>query len=105
MTKTPPAEHQMNKTNLIKQVSERNKIQLNVAKVIVDTIFNGMSESLEKGQRIEIRGFGTFVVRHYRAYKGRNPKTGESVDIPPKKLPCFKVGKELKEMVHIPIVE
>jgi len=95
----------MNKTNLIKQVSERNKIQLNVAKVIVDTIFNGMSESLEKGQRIEIRGFGTFVVRHYRAYKGRNPKTGESVDIPPKKLPCFKVGKELKEMVHIPIVE
>ena len=105
MTKTPPTEHQMNKTNLIKQVSERNKIQLNVAKVIVDTIFNGMSESLEKGQRIEIRGFGTFVVRHYRAYKGRNPKTGESVDIPPKKLPCFKVGKELKEMVHIPIVE
>ena len=105
MTKTPPAEHQMNKTNLIKQVSERNKIQLNVAKVIVDTIFNGMSESLEKGQRIEIRGFGTFVVRHYRAYKGRNPKTGESVDIPPKKLPYFKVGKELKELVNIPIVE
>ena len=95
----------MNKTNLIKQVSERNKIQLNVAKVIVDTIFNGMSESLEKGERIEIRGFGTFVVRHYRAYKGRNPKTGESVDIPPKKLPYFKVGKELKEMVNIPIVE
>ena len=95
----------MNKTNLIKQVSERNKIQLNVAKVIVDTIFNGMSESLEKGERIEIRGFGTFVARHYRAYKGRNPKTGESVDIPPKKLPYFKVGKELKELVNIPIVE
>jgi integration host factor subunit beta len=95
----------MNKTNLIKQVSERNKIQLNVAKVIVDTIFNGMSESLEKGERIEIRGFGTFVARHYSAYIGRNPKTGKSVDIPPKRLPYFKVGKELKELVNIPIVE
>jgi integration host factor subunit beta len=95
----------MNKTNLIKQVSERNKIQLNVAKVIVDKMFNGMSESLEKGERIEIRGFGTFVARHYRAYKGRNPKTGKSVDIPPKRLPYFKVGKELKELVNIPIVE
>ena len=94
----------MNKTNLIKQVSERNKIQLNVAKVVVDTIFNGMSESLEKGERIEIRGFGTFVVRHYRAYKGRNPKTGKIVDVPTKKLPSFKVGKELKGMVNIPIV-
>ena len=95
----------MNKTNLIKQVSERNKIQLNVAKVIVDTIFNGMSESLEKGERIEIRGFGTFVVRHYRAYKGRNPKTGGIVDVPPKKLPYFKVGKELRELVNIRRVE
>ena len=94
----------MNRTDLVKQVSERNKIQLNVAKVVVDTIFNGMSESLEKGERIEIRGFGTFVVRHYRAYKGRNPKTGKIVDVPTKKLPSFKVGKELKGMVNIPIV-
>ena len=90
----------MNKTNLIKQVSERNKIQLNVAKVVVDTIFNGMSESLEKGERIEIRGFGTFVVRHYRAYKGRNPKSVEIVNVPPKRLPHFKVGRELREMVN-----
>ena len=95
----------MNKTNLIKQVSEKNKIQLTVARFIVDALFDGMRESLEKGERIEIRGFGTFVVRHYRAYKGRNPKTGKIVDVPPKKLPYFKVGKELKEVVNIPIVE
>ena len=95
----------MNRIDLVKQVSEKNKIQLTVAKVIVNTIFNGMSESLEKGERIEIRGFGTFVVRHYRAYKGRNPKTGGIVDVPPKKLPYFKVGKELRELVNIRRVE
>ena len=95
----------MNRIDLVKQVSEKNKIQLTVAKVIVNTIFNGMSESLEKGERIEIRGFGTFVVRHYRAYKGRNPKTGMIVVVPPKKLPHFKVGKELREMVNTPILE
>jgi len=95
----------MNRIDLVKQVSEKNKIQLTVAKVIVNTIFNGMSESLEKGERIEIKGFGTFVVRHYRAYKGRNPKTGGIVDVPPKKLPYFKVGKELRELVNIRRVE
>ena len=82
------------------KVSERANVTQKVAKVIVDTLFDGMMESLEKGERIEIRGFGSFVVRHYGGYKGRNPKTGEIVDVPPKKLPFFKVGKELKEMVE-----
>ena len=76
---------------------QRVKIPATAAKVIVDTIFDSMRESLEKGEGIEIRGFGSFVVRHYGAYKGRNPKTGETVDVPPKKLPYFKVGKELKD--------
>ena len=66
----------------------------------MDGIFDSMRESLEKGEGIEIRGFGSFVVRNYGAYKGRNPKTGKTVDVPPKKLPYFKVGKELKEKVN-----
>jgi integration host factor subunit beta len=90
----------MNKAELINKVSEKANVTQKVAKVIVDTLFDGMMESLEKGERIEIRGFGSFVVRHYGAYKGRNPKTGEIVDVPPKKLPFFKVGKELRELVN-----
>jgi integration host factor subunit beta len=92
----------MNKAKLIEKVSERVKIRSKVAKVIVDTIFDAMRESLEKGERIEIRGFGSFTVRDYGGYKGRNPKTGKVVDIPPKKLPYFKTGKALKEMVNTP---
>jgi len=90
----------MNKAELITKVSERTNVTQKVAKVIVDTLFTGMKESLEKGERIEIRGFGSFVVRDYGGYRGRNPKTGEIVEVPPKKLPFFKVGKELKEMVN-----
>ena len=91
----------MNKAELITKVSEKANVTQKVGKVIVDTLFDGMKESLEKGERIEIRGFGSFVVRNYGGYKGRNPKTGEIVDVPPKKLPFFKVGKELKEMVNV----
>ena len=90
----------MNKAALITKVSEKEKIPLKIAKVIVDAIFDGMIQSLEKEERIEIRGFGTFTLRNYGSYKGRNPKTGQIVDVPPKKLPFFKVGKELKEMVN-----
>ncbi len=90
----------MKKAELITKVAEKQNIPLKVAKVIVDTIFDGMIQSLERGERIEIRGFGTFTLRHYGGYKGRNPKTGEIVNVPPKKLPFFKVGKELKGMVN-----
>jgi integration host factor subunit beta len=90
----------MNKAKLIEKVSERVKIPSTAARVIVDTIFDSMKESLEKGEGIEIRGLGSFVVRNYGAYKGRNPKTGKNVDVPSKKLPHFKVGKEMKELVN-----
>ena len=90
----------MNRAELIEKVSERVRITSKVAKVVVDTIFDTMKESLEKGEGIEIRGFGSFVVRKYGAYKGRNPKTGEIVDVAPKKLPYFKVGKEMKKLVN-----
>ena len=90
----------MNKAELIEKVSKRVRIPSNAARVIVNSIFDSMRESLEKGEGIEIRGFGSFVVRQYGAYKGRNPKTGKTVDVPPKKLPFFKVGKELKGRVN-----
>jgi integration host factor subunit beta len=90
----------MNKAALITMLSEKENIQLKVAKVIVDLLFEGMKDSLSRGERIEIRGFGSFVVKNYGSYRGRNPKTGRSVDVPPKRLPFFKVGKELKEMVN-----
>jgi integration host factor subunit beta len=90
----------MNKAKLTQKVSERMDIPSKVAKVVVDTIFDSMRETMEKGEGIEIRGFWSFVVRNYGAYKGRNPKTGKIVDVPPKNLPHFKVGKELKEKVN-----
>ena len=90
----------MKKSDLSLILSERVNIPINAAKVVIDAIFDAMMESLKKGDRIEIRGFGSFTVRHYKSYKGRNPKTGQIVDVPPKKLPHFKVGKELKEMVN-----
>ena len=67
--------------------------------MIINMIFNGFTDTLKKGERIEIRGLGAFVVKKYKAYTGRNPKTGKDVDVRPKKLPFFRVGKELKGMV------
>lgn len=90
----------MNKAELTLYLAEKADLTQKVAKVIVDTIFDGMRDSLIRGERIEIRGFGSFVIRSYGDYRGRNPKTGEIVDVPPKKLPFFKVGKELKERVN-----
>jgi len=95
----------MNKANLTKKISERMKIQPRAAKVVMETFFDVIRESLEKGERIEIRGFGSFVVRQYGAYKGRNPKTGKIVDVPSKKLPHFKVSKTLKDLVNKQVAE
>ncbi len=90
----------MNRAGLIKKISDKENIPVKTATTIVRTLFNSMRESLEKGERIEIRGFGSLGVRHYDAYKGRNPRTGQIVDFPPNRLPFFKVGKELKGMVN-----
>lgn len=90
----------MTKYQLMQKVIERSSsIDQKNAKNIVDTLFNSMTGALSKGERIEIRGFGNFTVRSYKSYQGRNPKTGESVNVEPKKLPFFRVGKELKERV------
>jgi len=66
----------------------------------VETIFESIKEALANGGKVEIRGFGNFKLRSRKARKARNPKTGEAVDVPPKKVPYFKVGKELREMIN-----
>ncbi len=83
----------MNKAELITKVSEKANVTQKVAKVIVDTLFDGMRESLEKGERIEIRGFGSFVVRNYGGYKGRNPKPGRSWKFLPRSFPFSRWEK------------
>jgi integration host factor subunit beta len=84
---------------LIEAVSRKENITEKKAVEVVNLIFKGFTEELKKGGRIEIRGLGSFVVRDYEAYTGRNPKTGKNIKVSPKKLPFFKVGKELKEKV------
>ena len=89
----------MNKSGLIEVLSEQIDITKKQSEQIVNIVFDSMKKALMEGDRIEIRGYGSFVVKHYEAYTGRNPKTGEKVQVPPKKLPFFKVGKELRERV------
>jgi integration host factor subunit beta len=90
----------MIRSELIKYVSEKVGVTHEVAELAVNTIFSSMTEALVRNESIEIRGFGSFKVRHYEGRKGRNPKTGQLIDVAPKKRPFFKVGKELKERVN-----
>jgi integration host factor subunit beta len=90
----------MTKSDLIEKLAERLKLPKGKAETIVNTIFESMESALARGERIEIRGLGSFEVRSYKAYEGRNPRTGEPVGVQPKRLPFFKVGKELKELVN-----
>jgi integration host factor subunit beta len=92
----------MNKSELVEKLAERAKITKKRAEQVVNLIFEQMTEALERGERIEIRGFGSFTNKSYDAYTGRNPRTGETIHVPAKKLPFFKVGKELKERVDYP---
>ena len=89
----------MTKADLIAMVEKQAKINHKAAESIVNVVFDSMIRSLYNDERIEIRGFGSFSNRNYKAYEGRNPKTGKIVTVPPKKVPFFKVGKQLKEMV------
>jgi integration host factor subunit beta len=90
----------MTKSDLIEKLAERLKLPKGKAETIVNTVFESMETALARGERIEIRGLGSFEVRSYKAYEGRNPRTGEPVGVQPKRLPFFKVGKELKERVN-----
>lgn len=89
----------MNKSELIEQLALKKDISVKKAEEIVNLVFSSMTEAMVNGDRIEIRGLGSFVIKDYGTYTGRNPKTGEAIKVSPKKLPFFKVGKELKERI------
>ena len=89
----------MTKSELIEALTSRGDITKAHAEQIVNCVFDTMTTALRRGEGIEIRGFGSFTVRPYKAYTGRNPRTGQSVSVASKRLPFFKVGKELRESV------
>ena len=91
----------MNKTELIFHLAEKNRFDYPTARDIVNTVFDDMTQALIKRDRVEIRGLGSFKVKAYKGYTGRNPKTGVKTEVKPKRLPFFKVGKELRERVDI----
>lgn len=89
----------MNKLDLTVALKNETELTKSEAASVVDLFFDKMSTALAEGDRVEIRGLCSFYVKNYKAYSGRNPKTGEKVKIKPKKLPFFKCGKELKDRV------
>jgi integration host factor subunit beta len=90
----------MTKSELIEAIAARGELTKARAEMVVNCVFDAMTEALQRGEGIEIRGFGSFTVRPYKPYDGRNPRTGQPVPVPAKRLPFFKVGKELKELVN-----
>jgi len=88
------------KSELIERVADSSKLTKGRAELVVTTIFDAMVDALRCGEGIEIRGFGSFTVRQYKSYEGRNPRTGDAVHVAPKRLPFFKVGKELRARVN-----
>ncbi len=91
----------MNKLELIQALKESNGLSKSEAAAVVDLFFNEMANALANGDRVEIRGLCSFYVKKYKAYAGRNPKTGEMVDVAPKKLPFFKCGMELRNRINL----
>lgn len=90
----------MTKSELIDAISGRGELTKTRAELVVNVVFDAMTEALQDGEGIEIRGFGSFTVRPYKSYNGRNPRTGQAVPVPAKRLPFFKVGKDLKDLVN-----
>jgi integration host factor subunit beta len=90
----------MNKSGLVETLSSKANLTQRRAEEVINIIFNTMKDAMLNNDRIEIRGFGSFVNRKYDSYTGRNPKTGEHIEVKAKKLPFFKVGKELRERVN-----
>ncbi len=90
----------MKKSDVISVLAVRENLSSAEAKRILQLIFDGFKDALARGERIEIRGFGNFAMRDYGTYKGRNPRTGGEVEVKPKRMPFFKVGRELKGRVN-----
>ena len=89
----------MTKGELIEIIARQEGFNLRRAEIVVNTIFDAMTDALQRNDRVEIRGFGSFSVKQRESREGRNPKTGEVVEVPSKRVPYFKVGKELRERV------
>ncbi len=89
----------MNRTELVICLAEKAKVPRKTAEMVVSAMFDAMTDALASGDRIEIRGFGSFTSKEYGSYMGRNPRTGETVYVTNKRQPLFKAGKELKERV------
>src|SRR5262249_29951087 len=90
----------MTKAELVEEAARSTQLTKKHAEIIVHTVFDSIVHSLKDGEKIELRGFGSFRIRHRGARTGRNPKTGDKVKVPPKRIPYFKPGKELRELLN-----
>ena len=90
----------MNKSDLARVISVTKNLPIQQAEQVVDTFFSTLADGLGEGRRVEIRGFGSFCVKDYDGYMGRNPKTGAAVSVNPKRLPFFKMGKDIKNALN-----
>lgn len=90
----------MTKSELVEAIAARAELSKARAEMVVNCVFDAMTEALRSGEGVEIRGFGSLKAREHKSYQGRNPRTGKAVDVPSKLRPFFKVGKELKELVN-----
>lgn len=90
----------MTKLDLIKRLARRKRLPKTRAQALVDELFRCIEESLRRGERVEVRGLGTFEVRSYGAYLGRNPRTGEAVEVSPKRIPFFRAGHEITHRLN-----
>jgi|TARA_B100000686_G_scaffold296866_1_gene328748 integration host factor subunit beta len=95
----------MTKAALVEEVARVAELTKKHSEVIVDAVFESIINALQRGEKIELRGFGSFRLRRREPRKGRNPKTGDRVDVPSKRVPYFKPGKELKELINTKEVE
>jgi len=90
----------MTKAELVEEVARSTELSKKHAEIIVNTVFDSIVDSLKAGEKIELRGFGSFRIRHRRPRIGRNPKTGAKVQVPAKRIPYFKPGKDLRELLN-----
>ena len=90
----------MTKADLVEEVVRVSDVSKKHAEIIVNTVFSSIIDALQRDDKIELRGFGSFRVRRRRSRQGRNPKTGDRVEVPEKRIPYFKPGKELKDLIN-----
>ena len=96
----PVAVGSLTKAVIIEQVAYGTGLTKKRAEIIVNTVFGNIAAALQQGEKVELRGFGSFRLRRREPRRGRNPRTGDRVDVPPRRVPYFKPGKELKELIN-----